>query len=288
MPIPPMLELHLRQLKLKGFLHHYQQIAQESARADQSYLDFLAALAAQEVTLREQRRQHRNLSGAHFPVLKELATFDFTAIERPSRERVLDLAQGSYIPKTESIILVGHPGVGKTHLATALGVAACRQGHRVRFWNAAGLVNDLIQAQHDHRLARFQASLLRYQVIILDEVGFIPFSTVGSQLLFQVGRTLYERVAVIVTTNLRFADWPQVFGQESLTAALLDRLTHRSHILEVVGTSYRLRQRKQAAGQAGLAEGDPPDWAPVAPIPASNPSEQEAIVETPEESHADG
>ena len=169
---------------------------------------------------REQRRQTRNLSGARFPVLKELATFDFTAIERPAQERVMELAQGHDIPKTERVILVGHPGVGKTHLATGLGVAACRQGHRVRFWNAAGLVNDLLQAQDEHRLARVQARLVRYEVIILDEVGFIPFSSVGAQLLFQVCRALYERVAVIVTTNLRFAEWTQVFGNDSLTAAL--------------------------------------------------------------------
>jgi len=280
MEIPPMLELHLRQLKLTGMLQHYQQMARESARSDHSYLDFLAALAAQEVTLREQRRHRRNLSGAHFPVLKELATFDFTALERPSRERLLDLAQGHYIPKTESIMLVGHPGVGKTHLATALGVAACRQGHRVRFWNAAGLVNELIQAQNDHRLARFQAALLRSQVVILDEVGFIPFSTVGAQLLFQVCSALYERVAVIVTTNLRFADWPQVFGQESLTAALLDRLTHRSHILEVVGPSYRLRQRQQAALGAGQSDATPPEMAPVVPIRPARPSAEDDSVPT--------
>jgi DNA replication protein DnaC len=269
METPPLLELHLRQLKLTGMLQHYQQMARESARADHSYLDFLAAVAAQEVTLREQRRHRRNLSGAHFPVLKDLATFDFTALERPSRERLLDLAQGHYIAKTESIILVGHPGVGKTHLATALGVAACRQGHRVRFWNAAGLVNELIQAQDEHRLARFQASLLRYQVVILDEVGFIPFSTLGSQLLFQVCSALYERVAVIVTTNLRFADWTQVFGQESLTAALLDRLTHRSHILDVVGQSYRLRQRQQAALGTGKADDGTAAMAPVVPMHAA-------------------
>jgi DNA replication protein DnaC len=277
------LDQHLRTLKLTGFMQDYQQIAHESAQANRSYTEFLAALATQEVA-----RQTRNLRGARFPVLKELATFDFTAIERPARERVMELAQGTYIPKTESVILVGHPGVGKTHLATGLGVAACRQGHRVRFWNAAGLVNELLQAQDEHRLARVQASLVRYEVIILDEVGFIPFSTVGAQLLFQVCSALYERVAVIVTTNLRFAEWTQVFGNDSLTAALLDRLTHRSHILEVVGESYRLRQRKQADQEQGIPIRQNPAQEVGGDIPVRTPASADDQQPQGEETSGNG
>jgi DNA replication protein DnaC len=145
-----------------------------------------------------------------------------------SKQRVLDLARGTYIDQAEPIILVGNPGLGKTHVATGLALAACRQGHRVRFYTAAGLVNELISAQDEHRLQKFLASALRHQLIVLDELGFIPFSASGAQLIFQFCSTLYERVAMIVTTNLRFADWVQVFGDERLTAALLDRLAHKA------------------------------------------------------------
>ena len=184
-------------------------------------------------------------------MLKELADFDFGAVPKLNRARVLALAEGAYIAKAESVILVGNPGLGKTHIATGLALAACRQGQRVRFYTAAGLVNELLAAQETHRLPRVVASALRQQLIVLDELGFIPFSTLGAQLIFQFCSALHERVALLVTTNLRFADWTQVFGSESLTAALLDRLTARAHIVEFVGDSYRLRQRK---AQAGLAE----------------------------------
>jgi DNA replication protein DnaC len=141
--------------------------------------------------------------------------------------------------------MVGNQGLGKTHVATGLALAACRQGHRVRFYNAAGLVNELIRAQDEHQLPEFLSTALRHRLIVLDELGFIPFSPTGAQLIFQFCSILYERGAMIVTTNLRFADWTKVFGDERLTAALLDRLTHKGHILEFVGESYRFRQRMQ-------------------------------------------
>ena len=162
---------------------------------------------------------------------------------------MLDLARGEYLEKAESILMIGNPGLGKSHIATGLALAACRQGHRVRFYNAAGLVNDLIQAQSEHRLPKFLAAALRHRLIVLDELGFIPFSAIGAQLIFQFCSSLYERVSMIVTTNLRFADWTQVFGDERLTAALLDRLTHKAHILEFVGESFRFRQRVQRETQ---------------------------------------
>ena len=152
--------------------------------------------------------------------------------------------------------MVGHPGLGKTHLATALGVAACRQGRRVRFYNAAGLVNELLAAQDSHRVPQLLASALKQQVVIVDELGFIPFSERGAQLMFQFCSALHERVALIVTTNLRFGEWTQVFGSASLTAALLDRLTAKAHILEFVGESYRLRQQRGRA-QSTANEADP-------------------------------
>ncbi len=157
-----------------------------------------------------------------------------------------NLGYDRFLLDAAPILMVGAPGLGKTHAAISLALAACRQGRRVRFYNAAALVNELIQAQDEHLLAKFVATALRHDLIVLDELGFIPFSTAGAQLIFQFCSALYERVALIVTTNLRFADWTQVFGDERLTAALLDRLTHKAHILEFAGAeSYRFRERMQ-------------------------------------------
>ncbi len=183
-------------------------------------------------------------------VLKELADFDFSAIPQLNKQRVLDLARGEYINKAEPIILVGQPGLGKSHVASGLALAACRQCHRVRFYNAAALVNELSLAREQQRLPKFLATALRQQLIVLDELGFIPFSTTDAQLMFQFCSTLHERVALIITTNLKFADWTQVFGSEQLTAALLDRLTFKAHILEFIGESFRFRQRMQQQDQS--------------------------------------
>lgn len=244
-----LLETYFKQLRLPAFARNYRKFAEDAAQANLSYDRYLLALAEQEIARREAGRQMQRTKAAHIPVLKELANFDFSCVPSLNKQRVLELAQGSYLDKAESILLVGNPGLGKTHIAIGLALAACRQGHRVRFYNAAGLVNDLIQAQEEHQLPKFLAAALKHRLIVLDELGFIPLSPTGSQLIFQFCSALYERVSMIVTTNLRFADWTQVFGDERLTAALLDRLTHRAHILEFTGESYRFRQRAQLSSQ---------------------------------------
>ncbi len=245
-----LLDSYLKELRLPMFLKHWRSFAQDAVASNHSYERFLLALSEQEVTQRDQNRKERRIKAARFPVLKELSDFDFSAIPELSKSQVLQLAQGDYIPKAESVILIGTPGVGKTHIAISLGLEACRQGHKVRFYNAAALVNDMIQAQDEHRLPRFLARALKHHLIIIDELGFIPFSSSGSHLVFQLLSSAYERVSVMVTSNLGFADWTQVFGDERLTAALLDRLTHRSHILEFVGESYRFRQRMKKQEQS--------------------------------------
>jgi DNA replication protein DnaC len=156
---------------------------------------------------------------------------------------VLDLSRGEYICKREPIVLIGNPGLGKTHLAISLALSACYQGRKVRFWTAAGLVNELLLAQDEHRLHRFISAALKLDLIVLDELGFIPFSASGAHALFTFCSEVYERLALILTTNLKFADWVQVLGDERLTAALLDRITHHAHILELVGESFRFRER---------------------------------------------
>jgi len=240
-----LLESHLKSLRLATFRQQYRQVAEDAARNNLDYERYLLALAEQEVAQRLLNSQQQRIKAARFPVLKELADFDFSLIPQLNKQRVLDLARGEYIAKAEPIIMVGQPGLGKSHLSSGLALAACRQCHHVRFYNAAALVNELIQAQEQHRLQKFLTTALKHQLIVLDELGFIPFSTLGAQLMFQFCASLHERVALIVTTNLAFADWPQVFGSEQLTGALLDRLTYKAHILEFIGESYRFRQRLQ-------------------------------------------
>jgi DNA replication protein DnaC len=244
-----LLESHLKSLRLATFRQQYRQVAEDAARNNLSYDHYLLALAEQEVAQRLLNSQRQRIKAARFPVLKELADFDFSAIPQLNKQRVLDLARGEYIHKAEPILMVGQPGLGKTHVSTGLALAACRQCQRVRFYNAAALVNELIVAQEQHRLPKFLTLALNQNLIVLDELGFIPFSTAGAQLMFQFCSTLHERVALIVTTNLKFADWVQVFGSEQLTAALLDRLTCRAHILEFIGESFRFRQRLHQATQ---------------------------------------
>jgi DNA replication protein DnaC len=241
----PLLDSYLRQLRLPTFTKLYPQFAADAARNNHDTVRFLLALAEQEVNQRQLNMLQQRLKNAHFPVIKELADFDFSCLPMLNKAQILDLARGEYIQQKQGLILIGNPGLGKTHLALGLASAACREGRRVRFWTAAGLVNELIQAQDEHRLHRFIASALKLDLVVLDELGFIPFSQNGAQALFTFCSELYERLALIITTNLKFADWVQVFGDERLTAALLDRLTHHAHIIELLGESYRFRERTQ-------------------------------------------
>jgi DNA replication protein DnaC len=245
------LETQLNTLRLTGFVQQYRRYAEDAARTNQPYEQYLEGLAAYEVARRTQARQERAVRAARFPVAKELAAFDFTCVPRLNKARVLELAQCQYLAQAESIILVGNPGLGKTHLATALGLAACRRGYAVRFFTAASLVNELLAAQAEHRIEKLLAQARKQQLVILDELGFIPFSERGSQLLFQFCSAMHEQVSLLITTNLRFGAWTQVFGNDHLTAALIDRLTHRATILEFIGESYRFRERLQRDQTSG-------------------------------------
>lgn len=239
------LHSYLKKLYLSTFIRHHEAYGVEAAQSNRSYTSYLLALAEQEVLEREARRRQRRLKEAKIPVVKDLSNFDFAQIPQLNRQRIRQLLAGEYIEQAEPVILIGNPGLGKTHIATALAVEATRQMWRVRFYNTAALVNDLLKAQDEGRVASFIKKALNLQLLVLDELGFIPFSATGAQLMFQLCSALYERVALIVTTNLKFADWTQVFGDERLTVALLDRLTHKAHIIEFVGESYRFRQRRQ-------------------------------------------
>lgn len=262
----PGLDIALEQLRLRAMRENYDRLAAEATSANLPYERYLLALAEQELTARELARQRRCVQQAHIPVLKELADFDFSSIPSLNRARILALVQGGYIEQAEPILLIGNPGLGKTHIATSLALAACRQGRRVRFYTAAGLISDVIQEQSEHRLARALAIMLNYRVLVVDELVFLPLSQTGAHLVFQFCSSLHERVALIVTTNLRFAEWTQLFGSESLTAALLDRLTARAHMIEFSGESYRLRQRRQWEEHTNAAD----DFGGSAPKPPTN------------------
>lgn len=243
-----LLETQLKQLGLPTFIRNHAPFASDAAQNQHSYSRYLLALTEQELAQRATSSRQRRLKEAKFPLMKSLADFDFSAIPSLNQQKILYLAQGDYIRKAEPVLLLGNPGLGKTHLATALAVEACRQQQRVRFYNCAALVNELLAAQQSQRLPQFIHTAQHHQLIVLDELGFIPFNASAAHLFFQFCSALYERVALIVTTNLKFSEWTQVFGEEKLTLALLDRLTHKAHIIEFSGDSYRFRQQRQALG----------------------------------------
>ncbi len=249
---------HLRRLRLPVLLARYPKVAQDAARRNLSYEGFLLALLEEELAQRDENMQKRRLAAAKFPTVKTLDQYDFSLMPQLNRPLVLELLQGGYIAQKENILMAGEIGTGKTHVATAFGVQACRQGHRVRFYTAAGLTNDLIEAQAAHRLGRFESSLLRHHLLVLDEVGFVPFTKAGADLLFSFLSVLHEQVSVIVTTTVPFAEWTSLFGgDQRLTAALLDRLAFHAHVLRFAGQSFRLRH-SISQQEAGAARGATP------------------------------
>ena len=233
---------HLKRLRLPVIAQSYTRLAKEAAAHNQTFQDYLLALLEGEVVQREENAQKLRLSRARFPVIKTLDSFDFTAIPSLNKALVLELSRGSYVERRENLIFIGSYGTGKTHLAIALGISACHQGKRVRFYTAAGLINELMEAHAQLRISKLEASLAKCDLIILDELGFVPFSKEGAEALFTFCSSRYERGSLVITTNLDFARWKEVFGDEALTGALLDRLTHRCHILEMNGESYRFNE----------------------------------------------
>ena len=239
-----LLEHYLKQLKLPTMLRESAKLASvcQSERAD--YQTFLLRLCEREVHDRELRAVERRVKAAKFPVVKTLDTFNFRAQPSINQELIRELIRGEYMDRCENVLLIGNSGTGKSHLATGLAFAACQQGRRVRFFTATGLVTQLLEKREERQLERFQKQLERLHLIVLDELGYVPFSKTGAELLFEVVSRAYERTSLIVTTNLPFEAWTEVMGTERLTGALLDRLTQRIHILEANGESYRLRESK--------------------------------------------
>ena len=245
---------HLKALRLPTFLREYDKLAQQCAAEGVDHPRYLLRLAELELIERERRMVERRIKEARFPTVKSLDSFDFTAIPSLNKTLVLELARCEYIARRENVIAVGNSGTGKTHIALGLGLAACQKGLSVGFTTAAAMVHELIEARDEKRLLRLQRQLAAYKLLIIDELGYVPLSTTGAELLFEVFSQRYERGSTIVTSNLPFDEWTGVFGSERLTGALLDRLTHHVHILEMNGDSYRLKQSKQRQRQPQAAE----------------------------------
>jgi DNA replication protein DnaC len=229
-------------LRMPTIAAQCSRLAEQAVRERRTHLGYLEALLQAELEEREQRLIERRLREARLPRMKSLEEFDFARNPKVSAQQIHELARGDYIAKAEPVIFIGDSGTGKTHLLTGLAVAACRQKRRVRFATAAGLINEMVEAKHQLQLGRALSRWARYDLIALDEVGYVPLAEVGAEFLFQVVAERAERAAVVLTTNLPFSEWTQVIPNARLCKALLDRITDRAHILETGTESYRFRR----------------------------------------------
>lgn len=245
-----LLETQLKALRLPTFLREYDKLARECANEGLDYPRYLLRLSELELLDRERRAAERRIKAAKFPVTKTLDTFDFLALPKLNKKLVLELARSEFIDRRENVLALGNSGTGKTHLALALGLAACQGGYRVRFTTAAALVNELLEARDERRLLRAQKQLVKQDLLIVDELGYVPLSKTGAELLFETFSQRYEQGSTMVTSNLPFNEWTEVLGSERMTGALLDRLTHHVHILEMNGDSFRLKQSKKQRTRA--------------------------------------
>ena len=258
--VPPhvLLANHLKALKLPSFARDYEKVAMESAQDRADYPRYLLRLCELERIDRERRMVERRIRMARFPQTRSFDTFDFVAQPSINKPLVLELARGEWIDKRSNVIALGPSGTGKTHVALALGLAACQKGHSVAFVTAAALVHELMEARNERSLRKIQKQLAGVKLLIVDEQGYVPFTAVGSELHFEVFSQRYERGSTLITSNLPFDEWTSVFGSERLTGALLDRLTHHVHILEMNGDSYRLATSRKRQRQPDSKTGKEP------------------------------
>lgn len=246
-----MVKAQARSLKMPGLLRAYEALARQAREERWSQEEYLHEVLAVEIQSRAESAVRQRVRDARFPEPKTLDAFDFEASDGVDAAQVTVLARGKWIAEAENLILAGPIGTGKTHLAIALGLEAARQRRHVAFWRAADLVRALIEARDGRELTRLQRRLGRVDLLILDELGFVPFDRVGGELLFNLIADRYERKSVLVTTNLAFGEWPKVFGgDEKLTTALLDRLAHHATVITTKGRSFRMRRRQAQDGAA--------------------------------------
>jgi DNA replication protein DnaC len=253
-----LLQHHLKRLRLPTFNSEYAKLAQQCAAEGKDHVLYLLRLCELELIERERRMIERRIKAAsatglgpvaairgELPATKSLDSFDFKAIPSLNKALTTELARCEFADRRENVIALGPSGTGKTHIALGLGLAACQRGLKVRFTTAAALVHELVEAIDERRLQRIQKTLVSQDLLIIDELGFVPLSKTGAELLFEIISQRYERGSIVITSNLPFDEWTEVFGSERLTGAILDRLTHHVHILEMNGDSFRLRQSRK-------------------------------------------
>jgi DNA replication protein DnaC len=236
------LKENLKTLNLSTMASNMEGFVREAKENGIGYDEFIFNLTVVELQARSESRLNRRLREAKFPLIKPLETFDLSAVPELDLRLFRELTGEGYIKEHRNVIFLGKTGRGKTHMSTALGIEACKNNFRTRFVTCYGLVNELIEARQERTLQRLIQKYVRYDLLILDELGYVPFSKEGSELLFQVLAERHEKGSVMITTNLGFADWTQIFGDQVMTAALLDRLTHKAHIINCPWDSYRLKQ----------------------------------------------
>lgn len=248
-----LLRSYLRTLRLPIMLAEYPTIIRQCAEAGLDYEAFLTRLAEREVSTRSIKASRRRLELGNFPANKELADFKFAAVPNLNKHKILELARCEFIQRRANLVLLGAPGLGKTHLSIGIGREACRRGYRVKFFTASQLVNTYLEAREERQILRLEANIRRHDLIIVDELGYLPLDKHGAEHLFGFFSQCYERLSLIITTNLPFSEWPETFaGDERLAGALLDRLTHRVHIVQLTGDSYRLQSSLGDDHQADL------------------------------------
>jgi DNA replication protein DnaC len=237
-----LLKTHLRQLRLPTMGREFEKLARDAAATNQTFTQFLLRLTEIELGARSANAVATRIKNAELPTIKDFDTYDFSAMPGLSKPKILELGRCEWIEQKSNCCLVGSHGTGKTHISIGLGLAACRAGLKVRFFTAAALVSQLEKEQKQYTLDRFLRQLDRAQLLICDELGYVTMSRGGVELLFRVFADRYERGSILVTSNLPFSEWNQIFQGERMTAALLDRLTHHCHIFEMNGESYRFRE----------------------------------------------